>query len=144
VRDRIMPINRAYPIARLLEALRGYCGKTGRTVTIEYVLMKGINDSNEDARRLTKLLAGVPCMFNILLFNRFPGSPFDRPEAERASAFRDILVSNGCVAVVRSSRGEDIHAACGQLRALATSSPGCCSRPGSTRQQRRQCSAPED
>lgn len=117
VRDRLMPINKTYPIARLMGALRSYCDRTGRTVTIEYVLVKGINDSNEDARRLMELLADLPCMINILLFNPFPGSPFERPDPERASVFRDILVSNNYVAVVRNSRGKDINAACGQLRA---------------------------
>jgi 23S rRNA (adenine2503-C2)-methyltransferase len=117
VRDRIMPVNKAYPIARLLQALRSYCGKTGRTVTIEYVLFKGVNDSFEDANRLMALLEGLPCMINLLMFNPYPGSSFERPDKERATVFRDILVSNGYVTIIRDSRGRDIHAACGQLRA---------------------------
>lgn len=117
VRDRLMPVNRTYPIARLLQAVRRYCDATGRTVTIEYVLFKGVNDSNDDIKRLMGLLDGLPCMINLLLFNPFPGCSFERPDRERASVFRDTLVSNSFVTVVRSSRGRDIHAACGQLRA---------------------------
>ncbi|HEX9022101.1 MAG TPA: 23S rRNA (adenine(2503)-C(2))-methyltransferase RlmN [Nitrospirota bacterium] len=117
VRDGIMPVNRTYPIARLLQALRYYCDKTGRTVTIEFALFKGINDSPEDAKRLMELLQGLPCMINILFFNPFPGCAYERPDEGRAYVMRDILVSNGYVTVVRSSRGRDISAACGQLRA---------------------------
>ncbi len=122
MRDTMMPVNKTYPIARLMQAVRYYCDKTNRTVTIEYVLFKGINDSTDDVKRLMELLQGLPCMVNILLFNPFPGSSFDRPDEQRAFFFRDILVNNGLVAVVRNSRGRDIHAACGQLRA-ATSRP---------------------
>jgi 23S rRNA (adenine2503-C2)-methyltransferase len=122
VRDRIMPVNKTYPIARLMQAVRHYGDTTGRTVTIEYVLFKGINDSRDDVRRLMELLRDLPCMINILLFNPFTGSSYDRPDEERAFFFRDILVNNGYVAVVRNSRGRDIHAACGQLRALSNSS----------------------
>lgn len=120
MRDAMMPVNKTYPIARLMQALRYYCDKTGRTVTIEYVLFKGINDSSADVQRLMELLRDLPCMINILLFNPFPGSSFDRPDEQRAFFFRDILVTNGYVAVVRNSRGRDIHAACGQLRAANT------------------------
>lgn len=119
VRDRLMPVNRTYPITRLMEALRTYSEATGRTVTIEYVLFKNVNDSQEDAKRLAGMLRGIPCMVNLLLFNPFPGAPFERPEDVRASVFRDILVAARIVTVVRKSRGRDIHAACGQLRAVA-------------------------
>jgi 23S rRNA (adenine2503-C2)-methyltransferase len=122
VRNRIMPVNKTYPIARLMQALHNYCDKTGNTVTIEYVLFKGVNDSDEDAHRLMELLKGLPCMINILMFNPFPGSAFERPDEERVYAFRNILLNHGFVAVVRNSRGKDISAACGQLR--ATTSPG--------------------
>jgi len=119
VRDMLMPVNKAYPIARLMEAVRYYCRTTGRTATIEYVLFKGVNDSFDDVKRLMKLLQDLPCMINILLFNPFPGSSFERPDEQRAFVFRDILVTNGFVTVVRNSRGRDIHAACGQLRAAS-------------------------
>lgn len=117
VRSRIMPINKRYPLARLLQALRTYCATTGRTVTIEYVLFKGLNDADEDADRLMALLKGIPCMINVLMFNPFPNAPFERPEEQRVYAFRNILLRHGFVTVVRNSRGKDIHAACGQLRA---------------------------
>jgi 23S rRNA (adenine2503-C2)-methyltransferase len=125
LRDRIMPVNRAYPIARLMQAVRYYCDKTGRTVTIEYVLFKDINDSLDDARRLMELLRGLPCMINILLFNPFPGCSFERPEEQKAFVMRDMLVQNGYVTVVRNSRGRDIHAACGQLRSAAATLKDC-------------------
>ncbi len=117
VRDCLMPINKTWPLARLMQALRSYCDKTGRTVTIEYVLFKGVNDLDNDAHRLMELLKGLPCMINVLLFNPFPGAAFEPPDEERVYAFRNILLNHGFVAVVRNSRGRDIHAACGQLRA---------------------------
>jgi len=120
MRDTMMPVNKTYPLARLMQAVRYYCDKTGRTVTIEYVLFKGINDSTNDVKLLMELLKDLPCMINILLFNPFPGSSFDRPDEQRAFFFRDTLVNNGYVAVVRNSRGRDIHAACGQLRAASS------------------------
>ena len=121
LRDRLMPVNKTYPISRLMQALRLYCDKTGRTVTIEYMLMKDINDSNEDAKRLMELLRDLPCMINVLLFNPFPGCSYERPDEQRAFVFRDILLLNGFVTVVRNSRGSDVHAACGQLRAARSS-----------------------
>jgi 23S rRNA (adenine2503-C2)-methyltransferase len=119
VRDRIMPVNRVYPLARLLRSMRYYTENTGRTVTIEYVLLRGVNDSREDAARLVELSEGLPSMVNILSFNPFPGCAYERPEEERLSLFRDVLVLAGRIAVVRKSRGRDISAACGQLRAGA-------------------------
>lgn len=119
VRGRIMPVNATYPISRLMQSLHYYCDKTGDTVTIEYVLFKGVNDSDEDAHRLMELLKGLPCMINILMFNPFPGSAFERPDEERVYPFRNILLNHGFVAVVRNSRGRDIQAACGQLRAAS-------------------------
>jgi 23S rRNA (adenine2503-C2)-methyltransferase len=125
VRSRIMPVNKTYPLARLMQALHYYCDKTGNTVTIEYVLFKGVNDSDDDAHRLMALLKGLPCMINILMFNPFPGSAFERPDEKRVYEFRNVLLNHGFVAVVRNSRGRDIHAACGQLRASSsvTTSP---------------------
>jgi 23S rRNA (adenine2503-C2)-methyltransferase len=122
VRSRLMPINKTHPIVRLMQALHYYCDKTGNTVTIEYILFKGVNDSDDDAQRLMELLKGLPCMINLLMFNPFQGSPFERPDEERVYAFRNILLNHGLVAVVRNSRGRDIHAACGQLRASSSAS----------------------
>jgi len=117
IRDRIMPVNKTYPIERLLQAVRYYGEKTGRSVTIEYVLCKGVNDSDGDAARLGELLHGVACMINILMFNPFSGSAFERPDEDRVYAFRNLLLRSGHVAVVRNSMGRNISAACGQLRA---------------------------
>lgn len=123
LRDRIMPVNKTYPLDRLLRSLRYYADRTGRTVTIEYVLFKDLNDSAADALRLHELLGDLPCMVNLLLFNPFPGAPFERPLPEQVSVFRDILVREQRIVVVRQSRGRDISAACGQLRAQCSSSP---------------------
>ncbi|MDH4163157.1 MAG: 23S rRNA (adenine(2503)-C(2))-methyltransferase RlmN [Nitrospirota bacterium] len=123
VRDRIMPVNKVYPIEQLIGSLRYYAAKSGRTVTIEYVLFKGVNDSLEDAHRLIRLLKDLPSMVNLLLFNPFPGAPFDRPDAESVAVFRDVLVRNKIIVVVRRSRGRDISAACGQLRARQQAAP---------------------
>lgn len=122
VRNRLMPINKTYPIARLMQALHSYCDKTGNTATIEYVLFKGVNDSDDDAHRLMELLKGLPCMINLLMFNPFQDAPFERPDEERVYAFRNILLNHGLVAVVRNSRGRDINASCGQLRATSSAS----------------------
>ncbi len=119
LRDTIMPVNRTYPLSRLMQALHYYCNKTANTVTIEYALFKGLNDSGEDAARLMELLSGLPCMINVLAFNPFPGADFERPDDKRIYEFRNILLKHGFVAVVRNSRGQDISAACGQLRAAA-------------------------
>ena len=124
LRNAIMPINKIYPIARLMQALHRYCEKTGNTATIGYILFKGINDSDDDAHRLMELLKGLPCMINVLMFNPFQNAPFERPDEERVYAFRNILLNNGLVAVVRNSRGKDIHAACGQLRATTLALSG--------------------
>lgn len=118
LRDRIMPINKTFPLARLLKALHHYCRITANSVTIEYALFKGMNDSDTDAARLMELLSGLPCMINVLAFNPFPGASFERPDEKRIYEFRNILLRHGFVAVVRNSRGSDIDAACGQLRAV--------------------------
>jgi len=122
VRDSIMPVNRTYTISRLMQALHYYCRTTENSVTIEYVMFKGVNDSFEDAARLKDLLDGLPCMINLLMFNPFSGSDFVRPDEKQVYSFRDFLLNLGCVTVVRNSRGRDINAACGQLRALSNSS----------------------
>lgn len=117
VRDRIMPINRKYPIETLMDAVRAYIAARGnKRVLIEYVLLAGVNDSAADARRLCGLLAGLDCTVNLLPFNAYPGSDFESPDASAVSAFRAVLVEASMVAVVRESRGQEISAACGQLK----------------------------
>lgn len=117
VRDRIMPINKKYPIKDLLDALRSYPLRGRRHFTIEYVLIKNVNDSIEDARRLIKLLRGIPCKVNLIPFNSFSGTGFQRPEEERVLYFHKTLKDAGYFVMVRASKGRDIDAACGQLNA---------------------------
>ncbi|MBI5902315.1 MAG: 23S rRNA (adenine(2503)-C(2))-methyltransferase RlmN [Deltaproteobacteria bacterium] len=116
VRSRIMPINRRYPIAELISALKGYPLKNKKYITIEYVLIKGLNDTADDAKRLIRLLRGVTCKINLIPFNLFPGAAFERPDAEKVDAFHGIVYDAGYTVIVRASKGADIDAACGQLR----------------------------
>lgn len=116
VRDLIMPINRKYPLEALLEALKGYPHPGKKHITIEYVLLAGVNDSIEDAGRLARMLRGIPCKINLIPFNPFPGSRYRAPENHRVSAFSKLLQDSGYVAIVRASKGADILAACGQLK----------------------------
>jgi len=117
VRNRIIPINRKYPIALLMQAVRDYIAARGnKRVLIEYVLLAGVNDSLEDAARLCELLDGVNSTVNLLLFNPFPGSAFKRPSDQAVTAFRSVLVAADKVVVVRESKGREISAACGQLK----------------------------
>ncbi len=116
LRSRIMPINRSYPIAELLEACKDYLEAAPRDfITFEYVLLDGVNDSPAQARALAKLLRDVPCKLNLIPFNPFPESGFARSKPEAVARFRDILVEAGYVATIRKTRGDDIDAACGQL-----------------------------
>jgi 23S rRNA (adenine2503-C2)-methyltransferase len=119
VRDRIMPVNRKYPIAALIGALRELPLPPRSRFTIEYVLLGGVNDSLEDARRLVKLLSGVRCKINLIAYNASEGSPFEAPAPEAVERFQTFLLEKHFTAVLRKSRGEDILAACGQLRADA-------------------------
>ena len=116
LRSRIMPINRSYPIAELLEACKDYLEAAPRDfITFEYVLLDGVNDTPAHARALAKLLRDVPCKLNLIPFNPFPESGFARSKPEAVARFRDILVEAGYVATIRRTRGDDIDAACGQL-----------------------------
>ncbi|MDQ6981417.1 MAG: 23S rRNA (adenine(2503)-C(2))-methyltransferase RlmN [Mariprofundus sp.] len=117
VRNRIMPINRKYPIAMLMQTVRDYIAARGnKRVLIEYVMLAGINDSPDDATRLCELLDGLDCTVNLLPFNPFDGTEFERPGDDIVSAFRAVLVKADKVVVVRESRGREISAACGQLK----------------------------
>ena len=116
LRSRIMPINAAYPIAELLAACREYLEVAPRDfITFEYILLDGVNDSPEHARSLARLLADTPSKVNLIPFNPFPGSGFQRTDAARVRRFQEILLEAGYVATVRKTRGDDIDAACGQL-----------------------------
>jgi 23S rRNA (adenine2503-C2)-methyltransferase len=116
VRDRLMPINTRWPIAELLEACRAYPLPQRRRLTFEYVMLDGVNDTAEDARRLVRLLRGVRCKINLIPFNATADLP-DRPSPrERIEAFQQILCDAHLTATIRESRGQDISAACGMLR----------------------------
>ncbi len=116
VRDKIMPVNRRYPVKELLNACRRFPLEPRRRITFEYVLLRGVNDSPEDARRLAGLLRGIRCKVNLIPFNPFPGSEFARPDDVAVRRFQKILLNHHYTAPVRESRGRDISAACGQLR----------------------------
>jgi 23S rRNA (adenine2503-C2)-methyltransferase len=114
-RSELVPINRKYSLAELMDACRRVPLKRRNRITFEYVLLDGVNDTPEDARRLVKLLAQVKNKVNLIPLNAAPGIPFDRPSDERVNAFAKILADSGLTVSVRKSRGRDIRAACGQL-----------------------------
>jgi 23S rRNA (adenine2503-C2)-methyltransferase len=121
VRDRVMPaINKRYPLETLLRACRDYPLPPRRRLFFEYVLLKGVNDTEADARRLLQLLKGLRCKVNLIPFNEYPGSPYARPDDETVLRFQAILLKARFNAFIRKSRGRDILAACGQLRTEAT------------------------
>jgi len=119
-RDAVMPINRKYPLAQLLDAARRYPLRTWESLTFEYVLLGGVNDAPEDARRLGRLIADVRAKVNLIPWN--PGAlPYRAPDAARVEEFRRTLVDKGVPTFVRLSRGQDVFAACGQLALVETS-----------------------
>jgi 23S rRNA (adenine2503-C2)-methyltransferase len=116
LRDRLVPINRKYPLKELMAACRRYLEKAPRDfITFEYVLLDGVNDSDGHAKALLALAKDVPSKFNLIPFNPFPNSGFHRSPPERVRRFQEILIAAGVVATVRKTRGDDIDAACGQL-----------------------------
>jgi 23S rRNA (adenine2503-C2)-methyltransferase len=120
IRSEIMPINRKWPIAELLEACRTYPGvSNSRRITFEYVMLKGVNDSDADARALIKLLRPIPSKVNLIPFNAWPGSPFECSDARRIEDFGLMLNNAGFVSPIRRTRGADILAACGQLKSAS-------------------------
>lgn len=116
VRNRLMPINRRYPLAQLLAACRAYPLAPRQRITFEYILIRDVNDSDQDARRLVRLLHGIRAKVNLIPYNEHPGSPLKAPSAERIEAFQTYLLSRDMVAIRRASKGQDISAACGQLK----------------------------
>lgn len=116
LRDKLVPINRKYPLKELMAACKRYIPAAPRDfVTFEYVMLDGVNDAPEHARELISLVKGVACKFNLIPFNPFPDSGFDRSPPHRIATFRDILMQAGLVTTVRKTRGDDIDGACGQL-----------------------------
>ena len=117
VRDVLVPINKRWNIATLLEALKAYPGlSNSERITFEYVMLDGVNDTKEDAHRLVKLLEGIPAKVNLIPFNEWPGAPYKRSSGNRIHAFADIIYQAGYASPIRTPRGEDIMAACGQLK----------------------------
>ncbi|WP_108662362.1 23S rRNA (adenine(2503)-C(2))-methyltransferase RlmN [Acuticoccus kandeliae] len=117
IRDVLVPLNKKYPIEALIEACRTYPGlSNARRITFEYVMLKGVNDSLTDARALVDLIRGIPAKINLIPFNAWPGSPYECSDWETIEAFADIVNRAGYASPVRTPRGQDILAACGQLR----------------------------
>jgi 23S rRNA (adenine2503-C2)-methyltransferase len=116
VRDRIMPINKKYPLAELMAALRAYPANNARRITFEYVMLKDVNDSLADARALVKLVEGIPAKFNLIPFNPWPGTDYECAPRAAIERFSDFLFEAGFSAPIREPRGRDILAACGQLK----------------------------
>jgi 23S rRNA (adenine2503-C2)-methyltransferase len=117
LRDVLVPLNRKYPIAELLDACRNYPGlSNARRITFEYVMLKGVNDSVAEARELVRLLAGIPAKINLIPFNPWPGAPYECSDWEQIERFAEIVNRAGYASPIRTPRGRDIMAACGQLR----------------------------
>ena len=117
VRDKLVPINKRWNIKTLLDVLRDYPRlSNSERITFEYVMLKDVNDSDADARRLVKLIAGIPAKINLIPFNEWPGAPYQRSDWARIEAFSDIVHKAGYASPIRTPRGEDIMAACGQLK----------------------------
>jgi 23S rRNA (adenine2503-C2)-methyltransferase len=134
LRDELVPINKKYPIAALMEACRNYPGlSNARRITFEYVMLKGVNDSLAEARALVRLLAGIPAKINLIPFNPWPGSRYECSDWETIERFADVVNRAGYASPVRTPRGRDILAACGQLRSesarLKASERGTASAP---------------
>lgn len=120
LRDVLVPLNKKYPIADLLEACRNYPNASNaKRITFEYVMLKDVNDSDEEARELVRLLAGIPAKINLIPFNPWPGSPYECSSWERIESFAEIVNRAGYASPVRTPRGRDIMAACGQLKSTS-------------------------
>lgn len=118
-RNKIMPVNRKYGVSRLIEACRYYYSRTSRRISFEYALILGVNDTREAALNLSRLLSGFPCHINLIMLNKTEESDFSPPSRDWARKFQGILEQNGLNVTMRRSMGEDISAACGQLRRKA-------------------------
>jgi 23S rRNA (adenine2503-C2)-methyltransferase len=120
LRDQLVPLNRKYSIAEVLDACRNYPGlSNARRITFEYVMLKGVNDSIAEARELVRLLAGIPAKINLIPFNPWPGSPYECSDWEQIERFAEVVNRAGYASPIRTPRGRDIMAACGQLRSAS-------------------------
>ena len=134
LRNEIVPLNRKYPIADVLEACRAYPdARNSRRITFEYVMLKGVNDSPADARELVRLIRGIPAKVNLIPFNPWPGAPFDCSTDSAIAAFAEIVNRAGYSSPVRTPRGRDIAAACGQLRTASERGSAARSAPRDSR-----------
>jgi 23S rRNA (adenine2503-C2)-methyltransferase len=135
VRDRLVPLNKKYPIAELLDACRRYPGlSNARRITFEYVMIKGLNDAPADAKRLVQLLKCIPAKINLITFNPWPGTAYECSDWDTIERFAEIVNRAGYASPVRTPRGRDIMAACGQLKSASQ-------RPGA---RERRASAPDE
>jgi len=117
LRNELVPLNRKYPIAQLLEACRNYPGASNaRRITFEYVMLKGVNDSVDDAKALVRLLKGIPAKINLIPFNPWPGTKYECSDWDQIEKFSEVVFNAGYASPVRTPRGRDILAACGQLK----------------------------
>jgi 23S rRNA (adenine2503-C2)-methyltransferase len=117
LRDKLVPLNRKFPIAELLDACRNYPGASNsRRITFEYVMLKGVNDSLDDARELVRLLHGIPAKINLIPFNPWPGTQYECSDWDQIEKFSEYVFNAGYSSPVRTPRGRDILAACGQLK----------------------------
>ncbi|MCK5744965.1 MAG: 23S rRNA (adenine(2503)-C(2))-methyltransferase RlmN [Oricola sp.] len=120
LRDELVPINKKYPLKELLDACRAYPGlSNARRITFEYVMLKGVNDSLADAKDLVRLLMGIPAKINLIPFNKWPGSAYECSDWEQIEEFADFINANGYASPIRTPRGQDILAACGQLKSAS-------------------------
>lgn len=117
LRNKLMPVNKKYPLKTLLDACRRFPLEPRRRITFEYVMLDGINDSSEDAERLVRILRGIRCKINLIPFNPYEGAEFRRSPEEKIISFQKILIDSNLTALIRKSKGQDIRAACGQLKA---------------------------
>ena len=121
LRDELVPLNRKYPIAELLDACRRYPGATNaRRITFEYVMLRGVNDSEAEARELVRLISGIPAKVNLIPFNPWPGSRYEASSGNALHRFAKIVMEAGFASPIRTPRGQDILAACGQLKTATT------------------------
>jgi len=120
LRDELVPINKKYPLKELLDACRAYPGlSNARRITFEYVMLKGVNDGLADAKELVRLLKGIPAKINLIPFNKWPGSAYECSDWEQIEEFADFINANGYASPIRTPRGQDILAACGQLKSAS-------------------------
>lgn len=133
LRDELVPINRKYPIAELLEACRNYPGlSNARRITFEYVMLKGVNDSLADAKELVRLLSGIPAKINLIPFNPWPGAPYECSDWAQIERFAEVVNRAGYASPVRTPRGRDIYAACGQLKSASVKQRASAAREAAT------------